>query len=153
VEMAKAGQKSRRQPLLFMITNSGADRKSVCWEYHDYGAKVASGAIEDDSFFAYVCALDEKEDPFKDEKCWPKVNPSLAYGLPTLRYLREQVNEARGMPSKEARCGGLISASGSTRPAAISREVWEACEDRDLSSSASPAGGVGAAWISRARWT
>jgi phage terminase large subunit-like protein len=131
VEMAKAGQKSRRQPLLFMITNSGTSRTSICWEYHDYSIKVASGAVENDSFFAYVCALDKGEDPFKSEKCWAKVNPSLAYGLPSLRYLREQVAEARGMPSKENTVRRLNFCQWvDAAVAAISRAVWEACEDK-----------------------
>ena len=102
VEMMKAGQKGRRQPLLFGITNSGTNKTSVCWEYHDYGAKIAAGSIQDDSFFAYICALDEGDEPFKDERCWHKVNPSLRHGLPTMRYLQEQVTQARGMPGKES---------------------------------------------------
>lgn len=102
VEMLKAGQKSRRQPLLLGITNSGTDKRTVCWDYHDYGAKVCAGQIQDDSFFAYICALDEGDDPFKDERCWHKANPSLASGLPGLKYLREQVTQARGMPGKES---------------------------------------------------
>lgn len=102
VEMLRAGTKSRRQALMFMITNSGTSKQTVCWEYHDYGAKVAAGSIADDSFFAYVCALDEGDDPFKDERCWAKANPSLEHGLPGLKYLREQVTQARGMPAKES---------------------------------------------------
>lgn len=102
VEMLRAGTKSRRQALMFMITNSGVSKTSVCWEYHDYGAKVAAGQIEDDSFFAFVCSLDEGDDPFKDEACWHKANPSLRDGLPGIKYLREQVREARGMPGKES---------------------------------------------------
>lgn len=102
VEMLKAGQKSRRQPLLFGITNSGTDKRTVCWDYHDYGAKIAAGQIIDDSFFAFICALDEGDDPFKDEACWHKANPSLKHGLPGLKYLREQVTQARGMPGKES---------------------------------------------------
>lgn len=103
VEMMRAGTKSRRQALIFMITNSGRDRTSVCRDYHDYGAKVSAGLIEDDSFFGYVCANDEGDDPFRDEACWPKTNPSLQErDLPGLKYLREQVVQARGMPSKEA---------------------------------------------------
>ena len=58
VEMMRAGTKGRRQALILMITNSGSDRNSVCFHYHDYGAKVCSGAVEDDSFFAYICGLD-----------------------------------------------------------------------------------------------
>lgn len=102
VEMMRAGTKSRRQALIFMITNSGASKHGPAWQYHEYGAKVASGQLQDDSFFSYICALDAGEDPIHDEKCWGKANPSLKAGIPGLKYLREQVTEARGMPAKEA---------------------------------------------------
>lgn len=103
VEMMRAGTKSRRQALIFMITNSGNSKTSPCWSYHDYAAKVAAGTLQDDGFFGYVCAVDESDDPIQDESCWAKVNPSLQHAnLPGLKYLREQVREARGMPAKEA---------------------------------------------------
>lgn len=103
VEMMRAGTKSRRQALIFMITNSGSSKTSPCWGYHDYGAKVAACILQDDEFFAYVCGLDEGDDPFASEKCWPKANPSLQHAnLPGYKYLRGQVREARGMPAKEA---------------------------------------------------
>lgn len=101
VEMMRAGTKGRKQALIFMITNSGADRRSICWDYHEYGGQVAAGMIEDDSFFSYICALDPDDDPFVDERCWIKANPSLGVTIQP-RYLREQVTQARGMPSKEA---------------------------------------------------
>jgi phage terminase large subunit-like protein len=101
VEFLRAGTKGRRQALIFMITNSGSNKESVCWHYHEYARQVCDGALEDDSFFGYVCALDEGDDPFKDEECWDKVNPSLGVTIPR-KYLQEQVREARGMPSKEA---------------------------------------------------
>lgn len=103
VEMMRAGTKSRRQALIFMITNAGHNRMGPCWGYHEYGAKVAAGEVEDDAFFPYVCSLDEDDDPFADESCWPKANPSLQDAdLPGMKYIREQVVEAKGMPSKEA---------------------------------------------------
>jgi phage terminase large subunit-like protein len=103
LEMLRAGFKSRRQPLLFVITNSGHDLTSPCGQYHDYAIRVAAGVQQDDVFFSFVCTLDENEDPFADEACWPKVNPSLQEAnLPGLSYLRQQVVEARGIPSKEA---------------------------------------------------
>lgn len=101
VEMLRAGFKFRKQPLMFMITNSGADKTSVCYDYHEYGVRVCAGQLEDDSFFAYICAHDEGEDPFLDESCWPKTNPSLGETI-QLPFLREQVIQARGMPSKES---------------------------------------------------
>lgn len=103
VEMMRAGTKSRRQALIFMITNSGSSKTSTCWGYHDYGAKIADGILEDDTFFSYICSLDVGEDPIRNEKCWAKANPSLQEAdLPGIKYLREQVREARGMPAKEA---------------------------------------------------
>lgn len=103
IEMQRAGTKSRRQALIMMITNSGANKTGPGWQYHDYASKVCSGLLKDDAFFGYVCAADEGDDPFQSEKCWAKVNPSLqGANLPGLKYLREQVTEARGMPGKEA---------------------------------------------------
>lgn len=131
VEMLKAGQKSRRQPLMVMITNSGTDKRTVCWDYHDYGAKVCAGQLQDDTFFAFVCALDEGDDPFKDEECWHKANPSLRFGLPGVRYLREQVAQARGMPSKESIVRRLNFCQWVEAEAPwISGEAWFACEDK-----------------------
>lgn len=133
VEMMRAGIKSREQPIIFMITNSGTDRLSVCWDYHDYAVKVASGVLEDDSFFGYVCCLDDTDDPFQDEECWYKANPSLAYGIPGLRYLREQVTQARGMPSKEATVKRLNFCQWveADNPA-ISRDAWLATQDKEF---------------------
>lgn len=130
IEMLKAGQKSRRQALQFAITNSGTNKQTVCWDYHEYGAKVSAGSLQDDTFFAFICSLDEGDDPFKDEKCWYKANPSLRFGLPGLRYLREQVSQARGMPSKESIVRRLnfcqwVEASSPW----ISGDVWFACKD------------------------
>ena len=101
VEMLRAGTKGRKQALIFMITNSGTNKQSACWEYHQYGAKVSAGLIKDDSFFAYICALDDGDDPFKNRKCWIKANPSLGVTIQP-KYLEEQVTQARGMPAKEA---------------------------------------------------
>ena len=50
VDKMRAGTKGRRQALIFEITNSGYDRNSVCWQHHDYSAKVLEGvAIHADS--------------------------------------------------------------------------------------------------------
>ena len=131
VEMLRAGTKSRRQALILMITNSGAGKQSYCYERHEQAIKVAAGQIEDDALFAYVCAIDEGEDPIKDEKCWEKANPSLRYGLPGIKYLREQVREARGMPGKESIVRRLNFCQWVEAEAPwISADAWFACEDK-----------------------
>lgn len=137
IEMLRAGFKFRRQPLSFMITNSGHDKTSVCWEYHDLGTKVALDQVQNDEFFSYICSLDEEDladDRYlEDESLWPKVNPSLAAGLPGYDYIRGQVAEARGLPSKMASVKRLCFCiwTKAENPA-ISREAWTACRDADF---------------------
>lgn len=130
VEMMRAGTKSRRQAMIFMITNAGHNRMGPCWGYHEYGAKVAAGEVEDDAFFPYVCSLDEKDDPFADESCWPKANPSLQDAdLPGMKYIREQVVEAKGMPSKEAIVRRLNFCQWTDAESPwISGEVWRGAQ-------------------------
>jgi phage terminase large subunit-like protein len=134
IEMLRAGFKWRTQPLSFMITNSGFDKTTVCWEYHDLGAKVALGQLENDEFFSYICALDDEdlEDDryLDDERLWVKVNPSLDAGLPGYDYIRGQIREARMLPSKMATVRRLCFCiwTEAENPA-ISREAWASCQD------------------------
>jgi phage terminase large subunit-like protein len=128
VEMMRAGTKSRKQALIFMITNSGSNKLGPCWSYHEYGSRVSAGELLDDGFFAFICSLDEDDDPINDESCWPKSNPSLQDAdLPGMKYLREQVTEARGMPSKEAMVRRLnfCQWTGAESPW-ISADIWKA---------------------------
>jgi phage terminase large subunit-like protein len=129
VELMRAGTKSRRQALIFMITNSGAGQNTPCGIYHDYATQVAAGTKQDDAFFGFVCGLDADDDPLRDEACWPKANPSLQHAnLPGLQYLREQVTEARGMPSKEALVRRLCFCQWTEAISPwLSAHVWEPC--------------------------
>ncbi|SKA31062.1 terminase large subunit [Consotaella salsifontis] len=111
MEMLERGFKFRRQPLLLMITNSGSDRNSVCWEEHEHAVRVAAGTREpdddfayvgeviDDSTFAYVCSLDKDDDPLEDSSCWKKANPLLGTIL-TEEYLAGVVHQAKVIPGK-----------------------------------------------------
>ncbi|HAO0323845.1 TPA: terminase large subunit [Escherichia coli] len=130
VEMMRAGTKGRRQALIFMITNSGHDKTSVCYDYHRYGQKVAAGQLDNDAFFSFICSLDERDDPFQDESCWPKANPSMGHTFED-SYLREQVDDARGIPSKESivRRLNFCQWVDAENPW-ISSDAWMACEKK-----------------------
>lgn len=128
IELLRAGFKFRRSPLLFIITNSGVDRQSVCWQYHAKAVQVAEGMLEDERMFAYVCAVDKGEDPFTDSACWVKTNPNLGVSI-RLDYLQGQVDEARAMPSKESLVRRLhFSEWVDAANPWISGEAWLACE-------------------------
>jgi phage terminase large subunit-like protein len=132
VDMMRAGTKGRRQALVLMITNSGDNRTSTCFHYHEYARKVASGAVLDDSFFGYVCALDEGEDPLKSESCWPKANPSLGVTF-QLKYLRELGQQAKGMPSKEAVVRRLNFCQWTDAHSPwIAQDIWDAAQGEVL---------------------
>ena len=114
IEMLERGFKFRRNPLLLMITNSGSDRTSVCWNEHAFAVKVAAGnrdAKDEDSHylgerwgrtdeaFSYVCALDPGDDPLDDPSCWIKANPLMGVTI-TEDYLEGAAAQARDMPDK-----------------------------------------------------
>lgn len=120
IEMLERGFKSRRQPLLLMITNSGSDRTSICWDEHLHAVAVAAGVRKEeldedftyagqtwdgsDDTFSYVCALDKDDDPFTDPSCWVKANPLLGVILDH-KYMEGNVAQARDILSKR---GGIL---------------------------------------------
>jgi len=137
VENLRSGFKSREQPLGFMITNSGSDKTSICWQYHDMGVKVACEQLQNDEMFSYICSLDEEDlvdDKYlSDESLWEKVNPSLKYGLPGYEYMRGQIVEAKGLPAKMSIVQRLNFCiwTGAENPA-LSMEAWAGCEDKEF---------------------
>lgn len=128
IEMLRAGTKGNQQALIFEITNSGSARTSTCWSEHEYTAEVCADIKQNDALFGYICSLDKDDDPFTDEACWVKANPLLGVSIHP-EFIREQVLEAKGMPSKENLvrrlhfCQWTDAADGW-----IGRDVWERAE-------------------------
>lgn len=128
VDKLRAGTKGRRQALIFEITNSGNDRESVCYQHHEYSLRVLNGDVEDDSWFAYICALDEGDDWMNDPSCWIKANPNLGVSIHE-KYLAEQVHEARGMPAKQNLVARLnFCVWTDAQSAWLSRDKWDAVQ-------------------------
>lgn len=100
IDMLERGFKFREQPLLIMITNSGTDRNSICYEERTHAIKVANGDLEDDTTLSYVCALDDGDDPLGDPSCWVKVNPLLGVVIKE-EYLAKAVKQAKDIPGKQ----------------------------------------------------
>lgn len=132
IEILERGFKFRRQPLLLMITNSGTDRQSVCWEERKHAVAVAAQEIEDDSTFSYVCALDDGDDPLNDPSCWIKANPLLGVTIQE-EYLAGVAKQARDLPGKRngiLRLHFCVWTDADT--AWIEREAWQSMEDDSL---------------------
>ncbi len=93
---------SREQPMLIAITTAGLDRRSICFEKHEYTRKVLEGwkdgSFEDDTWFGIIFTLDEGDD-WRDEGVWIKANPNLNVS----KYLED-------MRAKAKRAGQMAAA-------------------------------------------
>lgn len=92
-------QGSRRQPLEFVITTSGYDRHSLCYELHDYAMKCIEGIIEDHEFLPVVYAAGEHDD-WKSEETWKKANPNYGVSL-DVEYFQSEFRKACQSPGRE----------------------------------------------------
>lgn len=97
-DLMQTGMGARRQPLLFAITTAGTDQTdaSVCWEQHVYTEQILRGVIQDDKYFGFISAMDEKDD-WQEERNWYKANPNLGISK-KLDYMRDQAKKAAKMP-------------------------------------------------------
>lgn len=132
LDLLERGFKFRRQPLLFMITNSGSDRLSICWEEHEHAIKVARQDYISDDTFTYVCALDDDDNPLEDPSCWIKTNPLLGVTI-TEDYLAGVCAQALAMPGK---LNGILRLHfcvwTDAETAWCTRQMWEAIEDPNM---------------------
>jgi len=88
---------ARTQPLEWLITTSGVDRHSFCYELDDYAVKVRVGIVEDIEFLPVLFGAD-KNDDFMDPRVLAKANPSLGITI-GLDYIRKEAEKAKTQPS------------------------------------------------------
>lgn len=118
---------ARRQPLWLTITTAGDDKSQIWMEEDDYAVacleSVLSGVVIDDSQFAFICRIDDEDDPF-DETKWVKANPHLGETV-GLDDCREFANEARSKPAALSKLKRYIcNVKTASRERAILPEVW-----------------------------
>lgn len=125
------GTKSRPQPLTIVITNAGSDPLSPCGQEHAFAIKVANEEATAESYFSYVCALDEDDEPFHDEKCWIKTNPSLPH-TPGYEAIRDQINSVIGMSSRSLIERLYFCIWTEAVESWIDRDIWISCERKKI---------------------
>lgn len=152
VTKMQAGFKSRPQPLLLEITNSGHDRTSICWDHHQKSMDVLDDRVPDETWFAFVCHLDACEtcyaqgfrqpnptceacDDWTDSAVWPKANPALPdANLPGYGYLESQVNTALTIDSQRSLIQRLCFCVWTeTQQLWMSPDRWDACKRDSVS--------------------
>lgn len=96
------GGRTRKQPLMVQISTAGDSANSTlpCWEEFEWGVKCLDphNDTTDEEYLPFLYVMD-KDDDWKDEKNWPKSNPSLGTLFP-IDKLRSEYAEAKGKPGE-----------------------------------------------------
>lgn len=95
--MTKGSGDARTQPLYFLITTSGTDTNSICYETHQKAKDILEGRKIDPTFYPVIYGADENDD-WTDPKVWKKANPSLGVtvGLDKVKAACESAKQNPG---------------------------------------------------------
>jgi len=107
-DVLTSGMKTRKQPLLFIITTAGRELNNPCYrEEYKYVTDILDPdcETENDRYFAMVNELDTDDegnltDDIKDETCWPKANPIVCLTQEGIDAIRDEVKVAQDKPEK-----------------------------------------------------
>ncbi len=125
-DVLKTSMGARRQPVLFVMTTAGYDRTSICWEIHEYAAKVRDGIVPDDSLLPVIYAAN-REDDWTDPAVWARANPGLGQTI-KVEYVREECATARETPAYQNTFRRLqLNQWTEQATRAIDMDAWEAC--------------------------
>lgn len=121
---------ARKDPLLMVISTQAADDLAPMSQLIDYGLRVQSGDIEDETFHLSFYGADLSDDPW-DKKTWLKANPALG-DFRSLPDVKRQARQAQRMPTLESAFRNLILNQRVAAEARfMERSAWEACEDKE----------------------
>jgi phage terminase large subunit-like protein len=97
--MTKGAGDARRQPLNFILTTAGTDKRSICYEVYQKARDILEGRRDDPTFYPVIFGAD-KGDDWESEDTWKKANPSLGVTI-TLDKMRTAYESAKGNPVEE----------------------------------------------------
>lgn len=107
-DVLSSGMKTRKQPLLFIITTAGFDLNNPCYkEEYRYVSNILNPdiPIENDRYFVMINELDIDEegkllDDIKDPSVWPKANPIVCKTQEGIDSIKDELQVALGKPEK-----------------------------------------------------
>ena len=120
---------ARTEPLMIGITTAGvkvdsSGKDSLCYGLYQYGQKVASGEIDDPSFFfAWWEATDQAAD-FRDPNVWRESNPGFD-DIVAAKDFESVINRTPESEFRTKRLNQWVSTSDTWLPAGS----WDNCID------------------------
>lgn len=119
---------ARIEPLMIGITTAGvrfdsSGQDSLCYSMYQYGKRVASGEVDDPSFFFAWWEPKNPDADHRDPKTWREASPGLG------DIVSEEDYAAMVLKTPEAefrtkRCNQFVAASSAWLPAG----AWDSCE-------------------------
>ena len=96
LNLLEQGTKFRTEPLTLLDTNAGKEQSGPAYEEREKCISMLRREHDDDSLLALLYEIDGEDDPWMDEDCWPKANPSLLSGQIIRKdYIRGRMVAAR----------------------------------------------------------
>ncbi len=96
-DVLKSGLVKTRGSLLIVATTAGRGQENLAFDIVDDARKVARGEVKDPSILPVLYEA-SKDDDWRDEALWHRVNPGLAHGYPDLAGLRQLAREGERRP-------------------------------------------------------
>jgi phage terminase large subunit-like protein len=122
---------ARSEPLAFMISTSGHDRGSLCYELYHYAKQVRDGVVIDPTFLPVIYEAPQESD-WKNEATWRIANPGLDKSV-TLEYLRDTCHEAQNNPAREQSFRQFhLNQWVESAARWIGSEAWNSCESNPV---------------------
>lgn len=133
--MTKGSGDARRQPLNFILTTAGTDKRSICYEVYIKAKEILEGKRDDPTFYPVIYGADPKGD-WESEEVWRKANPSLGTTI-TIDKLRQAYESAKGNPIEERlfrqlRLNIWVEETARWLPIEIWNELSEDYDEHDL---------------------
>ena len=93
---------ARENPLIFVITTAGFDKRSPCYAERQYAMRILNKEIQNDHYFSFIATVDDEDiekENFWTEEVWKKANPNLGISL-YVDDFHKMALEAKEMPTK-----------------------------------------------------
>lgn len=91
------GSKSRKQPLLLIVTTAGSDQETICYKEYEYAQRILAGEVVNDAYLPLIYEVPADAD-WTNQDLWPRALPLLETGHHSLADYDAEYKEAQARP-------------------------------------------------------
>jgi phage terminase large subunit-like protein len=118
------GMAARPGAMILGITTAGSHEDTPCGRLYEYGLTVASGEVDDPSFFFMWWEPADPMCDLFDREAWMQANPALAEGVLTEDELATKAGRSRPASFRRFRLNQWVSHGGDRW---MDMEAWDVC--------------------------